>query len=209
MTNPSVPLSFCRRTCDGIAIENHNSGGSLGEELHGSGDHAIALGTLRLSARHGHRAHQRQDDEPEGSGTQCWTKLAWRLLNAVQAFRRRAERQGCPAEKLGKALGNQIIRAPVLTSSARPPMAVSSSFRLGDWRVDPSLRTVTGASGEVRLEPKLMQVLVLLAERPGQVVGKDQLLQTVWADTFVGDEVLSRTISELRRVFGDDPKSPR
>ena len=88
-------------------------------------------------------------------------------------------------------------------------LAVSSSFWLGDWRVDPPLRTVTGASGAVRLEPKLMQVLVQLAERPGQVVGKEQLLQTVWSDTFVGDEVLSRTISELRRVFGDDPKSPR
>jgi len=96
----------------------------------------------------------------------------------------------------------------VLTS-ASPRLAVSSTFWLGDWRVDPALRTVAGPSGEVRLEPKPIQVLVQLAEHPGQVVTKDQLLQAVWADTFVGDEVLSRTISDLRRVFGDDPKSPR
>jgi dipeptidyl aminopeptidase/acylaminoacyl peptidase len=40
-------------------------------------------------------------------------------------------------------------------------------------------------------------------------VTKERLLQTVWADTFVGDEVLARAISELRRVLGDDPKAPR
>ena len=54
-----------------------------------------------------------------------------------------------------------------------------------------------------------MQVLVLLAEHAGQVVSKERLLQTVWADTFVGDEVLSRAISELRRALDDDPKAPR
>jgi predicted ATPase/DNA-binding winged helix-turn-helix (wHTH) protein len=83
------------------------------------------------------------------------------------------------------------------------------TFSIGDWRVDPSLRTLSGARGEIRLEPKQMQVLVLLAEHAGQVVSKERLLQIVWADTFVGDEVLSRAISELRRVLDDDPKAPR
>ena len=83
------------------------------------------------------------------------------------------------------------------------------AFSIGDWRVDPSLHSVSGAAGEVRLEPKVMQVLVELTEHAGQVVTKERLLHTVWADTFVGDEVLSRAISELRRVLGDDPKAPR
>jgi DNA-binding winged helix-turn-helix (wHTH) protein/Tol biopolymer transport system component len=86
---------------------------------------------------------------------------------------------------------------------------MAGAFSIGDWRADPSLHSITGASGEVRLEPKVMQVLVELAEHPGQVVSKDRLLQTVWADTFVGDEVLARAISELRRIFSDDPKAPR
>src|SRR5580765_8167336 len=83
------------------------------------------------------------------------------------------------------------------------------AFSIGDWRVDPSLRTLSGVKGERHLEPKLMQVLVLLAEHAGQVVSKERLLETVWADTFVGDEVLSRSISELRRALGDDSKAPR
>ena len=54
-----------------------------------------------------------------------------------------------------------------------------------------------------------MQVLVCLAAQAGQVVPKERLMRTVWPDTFVGDDVLTRSISELRRVFGDDVKEPR
>jgi DNA-binding winged helix-turn-helix (wHTH) protein len=86
---------------------------------------------------------------------------------------------------------------------------MQSTFCIGDWRVDPSLRTLSGVKGEVHLEPKQIQVLALLAQHAGQVVSKERLLQIVWADTFVGDEVLSRAISELRRALDDDPKAPR
>jgi TolB-like protein/DNA-binding winged helix-turn-helix (wHTH) protein len=56
------------------------------------------------------------------------------------------------------------------------------------------------------LEPKVMEVLVCLAGQPGEPVTKEQLLHTVWPDTFVSDDVLTRSISELRRVFADDAK---
>src|SRR5437016_8624667 len=49
-----------------------------------------------------------------------------------------------------------------------------------------------------------MEVLVCLAGHTGEVVPKEKLLQTVWPDTFVSDDVLQRSVSELRRVFGDD-----
>ena len=67
---------------------------------------------------------------------------------------------------------------------------------------------LTGPNGTTRLEPKVMQVLVCLAERAGQVVSKDRLFQAAWADTAVTDDVLTRAISELRRLFDDDPKQP-
>jgi Tol biopolymer transport system component/DNA-binding winged helix-turn-helix (wHTH) protein len=82
-------------------------------------------------------------------------------------------------------------------------------FSICDRRVDSSLHRVTGPAGSVHLEPKVMRVLVVLAEHAGHVVPKGRLLQTVWSDVFVGDEVLTRAISELRSVFGDDPKAPR
>ena len=54
-----------------------------------------------------------------------------------------------------------------------------------------------------------MQVLVCLAEHAGRMVPKDRLMSSVWADTSVGDDVLTRAVSELRRLFQDDPKQPR
>src|SRR5205814_2253842 len=55
----------------------------------------------------------------------------------------------------------------------------------------------------------MMEVLVCLAEHTGEVVCKGKLLQTVWPDTFVSDDVLKRSVSELRRVFGDDAHESR
>ena len=85
-----------------------------------------------------------------------------------------------------------------------------NGFRIGEFHtVEPSLNRVTGPSGTNRLEPKVMLVLVCLAADADRVVPKEQLMRTVWPDTFVGDDVLTRCISELRRVFGDDVKEPR
>ena len=102
----------------------------------------------------------------------------------------------------GRFRGGAIVphRAPVL----------QNAFRIGEsHQVEPSLNSVTGPAGTVRLEPKVMQVLVLLAAHAGQVVAKERLIHTVWPDTFVTDDVLTRAISELRRLFGDDAKESR
>lgn len=87
---------------------------------------------------------------------------------------------------------------------------MQNGFHVGDsHQVEPSLNSVTGPAGTIRLEPKVMQVLVLLAAHAGEVVAKERLIQTVWPDVFVTDDVLTRAISELRRVFGDDAKDSR
>jgi DNA-binding winged helix-turn-helix (wHTH) protein/TolB-like protein/Flp pilus assembly protein TadD len=87
---------------------------------------------------------------------------------------------------------------------------LQNTFRIGESHyIEPSLNSVTGPAGAIRLEPKVMQVLVCLAENAGEVVSKERLMRRVWPDAFVGDDVLTRCISELRRVFGDDAKEPR
>jgi DNA-binding winged helix-turn-helix (wHTH) protein len=52
-------------------------------------------------------------------------------------------------------------------------------------------------------------VLACLARHQGEPVSKEELLQTVWPNTFVTDDVLKRAISELRRVFEDDVRESR
>jgi DNA-binding winged helix-turn-helix (wHTH) protein len=86
---------------------------------------------------------------------------------------------------------------------------VPNSFRIGEFYVEPTLHRVSGPAGTVRLEPKVMLVLLCLAEHSDEVVPKERLMRAVWPDTFVSDDVLTRAISELRRVFGDDVRTPR
>ena len=81
-------------------------------------------------------------------------------------------------------------------------------FHVGEWLVEPDLNTVSRNGEAVHLQPKVMKVLVCLAEHSGQSVSKEELLNSVWANTFVGDDVLKRSISELRRVFEDDVQAP-
>jgi DNA-binding winged helix-turn-helix (wHTH) protein/TolB-like protein len=85
---------------------------------------------------------------------------------------------------------------------------MEGDFRLGEWLICPKLNTVQSDGGAVRLEHKFMRVLVCLAGRPGEVISKDELIRTVWTDTFVTDDVLTRAVSELRRILRDDAKQP-
>jgi len=86
---------------------------------------------------------------------------------------------------------------------------LNGKFQVGDWRVDPSLNTLALNGTTIRVEPKVMEVLVCLASQPGEPVSKEKILSAVWPETFVSDDVLIRSVSELRRVFEDDAKQPR
>lgn len=79
---------------------------------------------------------------------------------------------------------------------------------IGEWFVEPMRNRVRLEDEEVQVEPKVMEVLLCLAKRPGKTVTKDQFMDEVWRETIVTDDVLSRCISQLRKVFDDDPKDP-
>lgn len=74
--------------------------------------------------------------------------------------------------------------------------------------MDVRARRITGEDGETRVEPKVMRVLQCLAKQPGEVVTKDEFMDTVWGDTIVTDDALLRCISELRKAFSDDAQHP-
>lgn len=89
------------------------------------------------------------------------------------------------------------------------PQRLRGDFRLGDWLVQPLLNRLTGAEKVIKLEPKVMRVLVCLAEQRGHPVTREQLMRDVWADTFVSDDALNRSISRLRTFLEDDPRRPK
>src|SRR5262245_57971772 len=85
---------------------------------------------------------------------------------------------------------------------------METDFPLGDRWVHPSLNRIDGPGGSVQLEPKVMEVLTCLARRQGAVVSKEELVREVWEGRFVSDDVVWRSIGELRRALGDDPRKP-
>ncbi len=84
-------------------------------------------------------------------------------------------------------------------SAASANNHVESGFRLGELTVDPKAGEVAGPGGTEKLDPKVMDVLVMLAEHAGQVVPREELLAQLWPNVVVTDEVLSRCIYDLRR----------
>jgi TolB-like protein/DNA-binding winged helix-turn-helix (wHTH) protein len=92
------------------------------------------------------------------------------------------------------------------TSESRLTMA---PFRLADWHVEPASQRISRGSETAKLEPKAMSVLVYLAQRPGEVVTREELEGAVWSDTVVGYDALSNTIIKLRKAFGDQARNPR
>lgn len=82
------------------------------------------------------------------------------------------------------------------------------AFRVGPWLVEPLLNRISNGAKTTKVEPKVMQVLMFLTAHAGEVVTRDQLFDTVWAGTVVTDDVLTRSISELRKAFNDSPRQP-
>jgi TolB-like protein/DNA-binding winged helix-turn-helix (wHTH) protein/tetratricopeptide (TPR) repeat protein len=81
------------------------------------------------------------------------------------------------------------------------------NFCLGEWSVWPRLNQLSRRGNVVHLRPKVMDVLVYLAEHGG-VVSKDEIIAAVWAKKFLADSALSRAVFELREVLGDDAQQP-
>jgi TolB-like protein/Flp pilus assembly protein TadD len=82
-------------------------------------------------------------------------------------------------------------------------LARQPPFRLGGLRVEPTLCRVW-STNMYRLEPRVMQVLVVLAEHSPNVVSRDALLQQCWGGRIVGEDAINRVVGRLRKLSGAD-----
>ncbi len=84
---------------------------------------------------------------------------------------------------------------------SRIDLATIADFSIGALRVRPSRRQVVLPDNAVRdLEPRVMQVLVSLAEGGSEVVSRDQLIERCWDGRIVGDDAVNRCIVALRTL---------
>jgi len=83
----------------------------------------------------------------------------------------------------------------------RISLAAVPDFQLGGLQVRPARRQVRPAAGDCReLEPRVMQVLVALAQAGGEIVSRDELIEACWDGRIVGDDSINRCIVALRRL---------
>jgi transcriptional activator of cad operon len=82
-------------------------------------------------------------------------------------------------------------------------------LRVGEWRVDPVSSQLSKGPDIVKVEARAMRLLLFLAQRTGEVVSIDELLERVWSGVVVTPDSVYQAIASLRRQLGDDPKNPR
>ena len=101
-----------------------------------------------------------------------------------------------------------VLRRPrTATGSGAPAEAPSRVF--GDLRLDTAGREVYVAGDPIELTPTEFDILVILASRPKVAFSRQQILDQVWGESWVGDDhVVDVHVANLRRKLGDDPAAP-
>src|SRR5499426_4626178 len=75
-------------------------------------------------------------------------------------------------------------------------------YEFGPYRLDAAERLLSRDGEVVPLQPKVFELLLALAERPGRLLEKDELMKAVWPDTVVEEVNLANNISILRKTMG-------
>ena len=82
-------------------------------------------------------------------------------------------------------------------------------FQVADWEVDPTSGWIRRQGVTHKLEPRVMDLLVVLVEQPGIVLTREDLESKVWSGMVVGYDALSSAMIKLRKALGDDPRHPQ
>jgi TolB-like protein/DNA-binding winged helix-turn-helix (wHTH) protein/Tfp pilus assembly protein PilF len=85
------------------------------------------------------------------------------------------------------------------------PNVINNFYEFGEFCLDPQNRVLRRGEEVVPLTPKAFEVLWLLAARDGQVVTKDELMRSVWSDSFVEESNLTQTVFMLRKALQESP----
>ena len=83
------------------------------------------------------------------------------------------------------------------------PSLISHLYAFGDFSLDATNRVLKKGEKPIALTPKALEILLLLIEHSGQVVCKDELMRTIWPDSFVEESNLTQTVFMLRKALGE------
>src|SRR5262245_48549433 len=80
-------------------------------------------------------------------------------------------------------------------------------YEFGPFRLDPEKQTLVRGVEPVALHPKAFQLLLTLVRHGNEIVSKDQLMKSVWPDTFVEETNLTRNIFALRKSLRESEQN--
>jgi TolB-like protein/DNA-binding winged helix-turn-helix (wHTH) protein/Flp pilus assembly protein TadD len=86
---------------------------------------------------------------------------------------------------------------------------LKQSYEFGPFRLDPENRILLRDWQPVSLTPKVFDTLVLLVERSGRLVSKDELMTAIWPDSFVEESNLTQTVFMIRKALGETGSDQR
>jgi TolB-like protein/DNA-binding winged helix-turn-helix (wHTH) protein len=85
---------------------------------------------------------------------------------------------------------------------------MTANFKVGVWNVDPARCRIVADDKKIVLQPRWVDVLVLLANNAGTVVSTDDIMENVWGDVEVAQDSVYFTISHLRKALAEDDSVP-
>src|SRR5262245_37719877 len=89
-------------------------------------------------------------------------------------------------------------------ATGRPAPLPEAAFELCGWEVQPRLLSAARNGAEVRVEPRLMQLLVCLRAAKGEPVTREAIMAAVWGHEHVTEDALNRLVARLRRLLSEE-----
>jgi DNA-binding winged helix-turn-helix (wHTH) protein/Tol biopolymer transport system component len=108
------------------------------------------------------------------------------------------------SEEIGRLGSSKKIPDPLFVPSEAADRNKQEIYEFGPFRLEPAERKLLRGSEVVALTPKVFDMLMMLVRNSGHLLEKDELIGTLWPDSFVDESNLSTNISMLRKALGND-----
>ena len=110
------------------------------------------------------------------------------------------------SDETGGRVGSKNIREPLFGAKGAFGQDTAELYEFGPFRLEPAERKLSRNDEPVVLTPKAFDTLLLLVRNSGHLLEKDELIRTLWPDSFVEEGNLSNNIFVLRKALGEDPQ---
>src|SRR6516165_3994208 len=108
------------------------------------------------------------------------------------------------SDETGQRPSSKNTREPLFAATGASSQSTPELYEFGPFRLEPSEHKLSRNNEPVVLTPKAFDTLVILVRNSGHLLEKDELIRTLWPDSFVEEGNLSNNVFVLRKALGED-----